>query len=117
MPRDRELRIAAAAAFVSDKSAPLVKYTGRRVNQTVGSSSSAATALPAGAKIVELRLTDAIYLRFGDTSVGVAAADVNSDLVVGGEKLVVVPDGATHFRAIRVGSADVALQIAEVETE
>lgn len=120
----RELRIAPAAAFHSDKSAPLVRYSGSRVNATVTSSSSAATALPAGSKVIELRITDAVYIRFGDSGVGAAAADANSILVPAGEKLLVVPFSnvtsevyATHFRALRVGSTDVAAQIERVEVE
>ncbi len=127
MARRRELRLAAAAAFESELSAPLVRYTGRRVNATVGSTTSAATELPLAAAgkspaVIELRLTDSIYIRFGHSDMGAAAADTNSSLVVAGEKIVIVPEVSTgvpytHFRAIRVGSADVALQIESVETE
>lgn len=122
MSRKREIRLAAAAAFNSDVSAPMVRYTGARVNSTVSSSSTAATELPAGSTVIELRITDAVYLRFGDSDVGAAAADTNSILVPAGEKVMVVP-GLTadvpykYYRAIRVGSTDVALQIAKVDTE
>lgn len=124
MARKREIRLAAAAAFTSDAAAPMVRYTGARVNATVSSSSTTAAEIPAGSTIIELRLTDSVYIRFGDSDVGAAAADTNSILVVGGEKVMVVPSAAAtpdvpykYFRAIRVGSTDVALQIAKVDTE
>lgn len=113
----RALRLAPAAEFKSERAAPVVLYAGRRVNATVGSSSSAALEIPAAARVIEVRLTDAVYLRFGGSDLGAAAADTNSMLVVGGEKLMVVPEGTTHFRAIRVGSTDVALQIEAVDLE
>jgi hypothetical protein len=124
MSRKREIRLAAAAAFTSDASAPMVRYTGARVNATVSNTSTVAAEIPAGSTVVEIRITDAVYLRFGDSDMGAAAADTNSILVPAGEKVLVVP-GATgtpevpykYFRAIRVGSTDVALQIAKVDTE
>lgn len=122
MAAKREIRLAAAAAFKTETSAPIVRYTGVRVNATAGQTSSGGE-LPPGAVVIELRITDSVYLRFGDSNVGAAAADTNSILVPAGEKIMVVPSatGSTvpykYFRCIRVGSADVALQIEQVDVE
>lgn len=121
MARNRELRLAAGAAFNSELSAPLVRYSGVRVNTTV-SSSSIGGELPPGARVIEVRVTDSVYLRFGSSNIGAAAADANSALVVAGEKIMIVPGvnaetPYTHFRAIRVGSSDVAMQIEKVDAE
>ncbi len=121
MSRTRAHRLIAAANFPSELAAPVVQYEGTPVNATVGANSTLGTQLPPGAKVVELRMTDSIYIRFGHSDVGAAAADTNSELVLAGEKILVLPlvgDAiATFFRAIRVGSADVALQIKKVATE
>ncbi len=122
MARKREIRLTAAAAFSTEMSAPVVRYTGARVNATVSSSSTAAAEIPAGSRVIELRITDSVYIRFGDSDVGAAAADTNSILVPAGEKIMIVPGPSEevhykYFRAIRVGSTDVALQIAKVDTE
>lgn len=122
MAAKREIRLSAAAAFKSEMSAPVVRYTGQRVNSVAGATSSGGE-LPAGSKVIELRITDSVYLRFGDSAVGAAAADTNSILVPAGEKIMVVPAASnpevpyTYFRAIRVGSTDVALQIEKVDVE
>jgi hypothetical protein len=118
MTEERALRVAPAIDFKSERAAPVVRYTGVRTTPlTVGATSSVATEIPPGARVLELRLTDSVYIRFGHSDLAAAAADSNNDLVVGGEKIVIVPEGTTHFRAIRVGSNDVSLQIAEVDLD
>ena len=121
--RTKALRLVAAANFPSDLAAPLVRYTGRRANATATASGSSATLFPATAKAVEIRCTDSVYLRMGSSDVAPAAGDSSSDLIVAGEKIIVIPvqaDGVTpysHFRVTRVGSNDVVVQMAEVAVE
>lgn len=94
---------------------PVYSLTGTRVNATATVASTVEAALPAGARVVEIRALDAIWIRFGLTGVGAAAADANSILWTPGSGPVFLPeiDGqtATHFRCMRVGSSDVTLQI------
>ncbi len=99
-----------------------VFYSGTRVNATAAASSTAEAALPSGAVVVELRMTDFIWIRFGDTGMGAAAADANSMLMAGGEKIMPIPLNASgvpygYFRVLRVGSTDVAVQIEKVTTQ
>ena len=49
------------------------------------------------------------------TGMGAAAVDANSILFPAGEAPLPVPSTATHFRCIRVGSADVAVQLETVQ--
>lgn len=122
MARSREIRLKAAAAFTSELSAPLVRYSGVRKNATATSGGTSAAELPAGARVIEVRVTDSVYIRFGDSDVGAAAADTNSILLVAGEKIMLVPGAEDevpykYFRVIRVGSSDVAVQIEKVDVE
>ena len=127
--RRKAIRLVAGADFPSDLAAPVVRYVGDPVNVTAATASSTAKEFPPGAKVVEFRCTDSIYVRFGGSNVADVSAS-NGKLIVGGEKIVLLPllsdadptddsDNVpvTHFKVIRVGSADVAVQVEEVETE
>lgn len=88
--------------------------TGTRINATAASTASAAAALPAGADTVAyVRATDFIWFNSGGDSVA-AAANNTSVLVGPGENLVRLADGATHFSVLRVGSADVGVQVESI---
>lgn len=100
---------------------PVVYGSGTRVNNTAAAASAAEAALPTGAAVIEVRATDAIWLRFGNTGMAAASAASTSILFVGGEKVMPVPlDGNgnpyDYFRTLRVGAADVAVQIESIAT-
>lgn len=87
-----------------------------RVNATATAASTAEAALPTGARLVVVRATGPMAIRFGNTGVGAAAVDANSMLFPSGEAPVAVPlhsDGTpyTHFRVIRASGSDAFVQI------
>ena len=90
----------------------IMPLSGVRINATAAVASTTEAALPTGTeRLVMVRATDAIAIRFGATGMGAAAVDLNSILFPAGEAPVPVPSTATHFRVIRVGSVDVAVQL------
>ncbi len=90
--------------------------TGTRVNATATNVSTAEAAVPAGGGVIMIRATDAIWIRFGATGMGAAAADANSTLFVAGESPYVLKVNEGFFRVLRVGGADVAVQLESVAT-
>lgn len=94
---------------------PIYPHTGVRVNATATAASTTAAAVPSGATVIEVRATDAIWIRFGLASVGAAAADNNSILWTPGSGPIWLPEvdnqTSTHFRCMRVGAADVPVQL------
>lgn len=104
------------AAFPGGVPIQIVQGTGTRVNATAGAASTSAVAIPAGGNILLIRATDSIAIRFGASGVGAAAVDADSILFISGEAPYVLKAGETHFRVIRVGSADVAVQLESVAT-
>ncbi len=94
--------------------------TGTRVTATATSTSTTEAALPSGARIIEIRSTEAIWIRLGATGVGAAAADTNSILFPAGVSIMPVPFSSgdtfsTHFRVLRVGSNDAIVQIESLD--
>jgi hypothetical protein len=94
-------------------------YTGSRTNHSGGAASSAAEAIPSGARIIEVRATQSVWLRFGTSGVGAAAADANSMYFAAGVAVFVVPFSSgevfsTHVRMIRAGADDAVVQIEEI---
>jgi len=115
-------RLSRSVQFPNKESVQTVFGSGSRVNATAASTSTSEAALPTGSKVVEVRATDAIWLRFGNTGMGAAAADANSILFIAGEKVMPVPlhtDGSpfTYFRVLRVGDTDVPVQIERIEVQ
>jgi hypothetical protein len=94
-----------------DDALQIVAGNGVRVNATASNPSTTEVALPTNGGLLIVRAADAVWLRLGATGVGAAAADANSILFLGGEAPLPVPDGATHFRVLRVGASDVILQL------
>jgi hypothetical protein len=90
--------------------------TGNRVNATAGAVVTAEAAVPSGGRVLMIRATDAVWIRFGATGMGAAAADADSILFLGGEAPYLLKTNETHFRVLRVGAADVAVQLESVET-
>lgn len=98
---------------------PIYEGTGTRVNATATATATAAASIPGtGTKIVEIRATDAVWIKFGTGSV---AADTTSASILwtpGSAPLVVPLDGSsdpyTHFSCMRVGAADVPVQLEQI---
>lgn len=114
-----EVKLGSAYTNVKGQALPLVLGAQSRVNATAGAATTAEAALPAGAVVIEVRASDAIWIRFGNTGMGAAAADANSILFPAGEKCFPVPlhtddTPFTFFRVLRVGAADVAVQIERI---
>lgn len=109
-------RVNGVYQFGNGNAVQVLPLSGVRVNATATVSSTAEAALPAGCAggLVIVRAVEAIAIRFGLTGMGAAALDANSILFPAGEAPVPVPAGLTHFRVIRVGSADVAVQLETV---
>lgn len=99
----------------------IVSPSGTRINVSVTGSSSAEAALPAGSKLIEVRSTEPVWIRFGNTGMGAAAADVDSILFPAGEKAMPVPlDGNgvayDYVRILRAGTDDCTVQIESIPT-
>lgn len=91
----------------------IFRSSGTRVNLTASAASSRA-AIPTGAQVVLVRATDHIWYNFGDSSVTASAADT-SVLFPAGEAAVVIPTGTTHVAVLKVGAADVPVQLEKAE--
>ena len=95
----------------------VVRWTNNIIQATT-SGTSARTALPSGASLVEIRCTENVYLKFGDVTV-VAAADNTSSLFLAGTQVVPVPldssgDPETYIAYIQESAAG-TLQVEEVQ--
>lgn len=109
-------RLASYIAMPGGDPLPVTVPTGVRVNATAGDSSTAEAAVPAGGTIVMIRATAAIWIRFGATGMGAAAADANSIMFVAGEAPYQLKTGEAYFRVLRVGASDVVVQLESVGT-
>lgn len=109
-------RVNGVYQFGNGNAVQMLPLSGTRVNATATVGSTSEAALPAGCAggLVVVRAVEAIALRFGATGMGAAAVDADSILFPAGEAPLPVPATATHFRCIRVGSADVAVQLETV---
>lgn len=99
----------------------VVYGSGTRAVATAASASSSEVALPTGARLVEVRATGSVWLRFGNTGMSAAAADVDSILFPAGEKPMLVSLDANNlpydfFRVMRAANeaADVSVQIESI---
>lgn len=116
------IRLSRTLAYANGDPVPVVHGSGSRVNATATAASTAAAALPTAARVLLVRATADVWLRLGESGVGAAAADANSMLFLAGEALISVPligdtsAPVTHFRVMRVGSADVPVQLERVDT-
>lgn len=110
-------KIGGGYKFPTGESVQMLPLSGVRVNATAAVASTAEAALPSGARLVVVRATGPIAIRFGDTGMGAAAIDADSVLFPSGEAPVRVPFGATdntaatHFRVIRASGSDAYVQI------
>jgi hypothetical protein len=96
---------------VSSNPLPGFTYTGLR-STLAAAAASARDTIPTGSagKFVVVRVGAPVWLNFGSVAV-VSAADDSSMLWNGAELIIKVPATATHFSAIRVGSADTVVQL------
>lgn len=109
-------RLANSISFPGGTPLQVTCGTGTRVNATAGATSTAEAAVPTGGNVLMIRATAAIAIRFGPTGMGAAALDANSILFVAGEAPYLLKTGEAYFRVIRVGSADVPVQLESVGT-
>lgn len=116
-----KIKLGRLVQFPNGDAAQVPFLTGTRTNHTTaGAGSTAEAAIPSGAKVVEVRATDAVWLRFGATGVGAAAADTNSILFPAGVSAMPVPfstgeTASTHVRVMRVGASDVTVQMESLD--
>ncbi len=109
-------RVASYCLDAQGNALPYLVGTGTRVNATASSSSTAEAAVPSGGSVLIIRATAPIWIRFGATGVGAASAAATSILFMTGEAPYTLGDGETHFRVLRVGADDVAVQLESVAT-
>jgi hypothetical protein len=93
--------------------------TGDRVTVTASDTSTAEAALPTGARVLFVRASDAVWIRFGNTGMGAAAADDDSELFPAGVAVLLIPlhtngEPFTHFRVLRVGSENCVVQVESI---
>lgn len=93
--------------------------SGTRATVTASVVSTAAVAVPAGARLLYVRSTGSVWLRFGSSGVAAADASDSSVLFPAGESVVPVPLDAsrepnTHFRVLRAGSDDCFVQLESI---
>lgn len=93
---------------------PLMRGSGLRSNLTAGVATSN-TTIPSGTdRFVLVRASDWVWLNFGASAAVTASAAITSILFAPGEAPVPVPVGTTHVAALRVGAADVPVQLESV---
>ena len=102
--------------FGNGQAVQMLPLSGVRVNATAAVASTAEAALPTDARLVVVRSTGPMAIRFGNTGMSAAAVDSTSILFPSGEAPVAVPlhsDGVayTHFRVIRASGSDAFVQI------
>ena len=111
-------KIGGGYKFPNGEAVQMLPLSELRVNATAAVASTAEAAVPAGAKLVMVRATGPIAIRFGNTGVGAAAVDANSMLFPAGEAPVKIPlvsdVPATHFRVIRASGSDAFVQLESV---
>lgn len=105
-----------SARLPNGEVAQFLQGSGTRVNATAGAASTAEAAVPTGGKILLISATDSIAIRFGAAGMSAAAVDADSILFIAGSAPYVLKPNETHFRVIRVGAADVAVQLESVGT-
>jgi len=93
--------------FPNGNAVQVVRWTGQRIHLAAADVASAATPLPTGSKILELRAGEDCYVRFGDDAVE-ASQDGDSDFYPRGVQTIAVPLDAnlqpyTHVSVIRAG--------------
>ena len=117
-------RVSKSLRYPGKESVQTLVGSGSRVNATGTAASTAEAALPTGARVIEMRAVGNVWIRFGNTGLGAAAADADSILFPAGERPFVVPVDAsqvpyTHFRVMRHAGEtdDVSVQIERVEVQ
>lgn len=109
-------RLSDATSYPGGTPLQIVNGTGTRVVATAGAASTAEAAVPTGGNVLLIRAVAPIWIRFGATGMGAAAADANSILFVTGEAPYVLKSGEAYFRVLRVGASDVLVQLESAGT-
>ena len=111
-------KIGGGYKFPNGEAVQMLPLSGVRVNATAGAASTAEAAVPTSARLMVVRATGPIAIRFGLTGMSAAAVDANSMLFPAGEAPVSVPlisdVPATHFRVIRASGSDAFVQLESV---
>lgn len=107
--------------YPNQDAVPTVHISGSRTTVQATSTSTTESALPTGSVVVAIRAIEPIWIRFGLTGIGAAAADDNSVLFPAGESVIPVPyssDGvlATHVRVLRAAAEDTPVQFERINT-
>ena len=97
---------------------PTVHLSTLRATVAATDTSSAETAIPLGSRVIALRASVCVWIRWGATGLDVAAADDNSQLFPPGEVVIPVPVvanvPATHFRVLREGETNGYVQVEQI---
>lgn len=105
-------RIATQLPYDQNSNAiPVAVGSGNRAALTAGVATSQTTVPTGTSGLVLVRCTDYFWLNFGTSAAVTAVAGATSTLVPPGEGLVPVPAGSTNFAGLRVGAADVVVQL------
>lgn len=99
---------------------PVLTLSASRVNITTsGGTSSAETALPAGAQVLRISATEACWIAFGHTGMGAASAGTGSMYFPAGAEYVSVPEDSTgvydYVRVIKAGTNETTIQFERID--
>ncbi len=110
--------IAASELLLGRSAAQFLQGNGSRLTLVATDTSTAAAALPAGAKLLIVRALAPIWLRFGTSGMDAAQAGDDSILFVQGEAPQVVPKvGTALMTHVRIVRADDEVEEAAVQLE
>lgn len=117
-----KLKVGGEVKYPSGSIVPTVFLSGLRVTVQATAASSAATTIPTGSRVIAVRASVCVWIRWGASGVVDAAKDDNSQLFPPGESVIPVPTVAgvlaTHFKVLREdtdGYAQVE-QVSHVDT-
>lgn len=103
-----KFKIGTQIAFPGGDALQTAYGSGSRLTVQATAASSSAGVLPSGARLLYVRASGSVWLRFGGAGIGAAAADDNSILFPIGESVMPVPldanrDPYTHVRVLAAG--------------
>lgn len=113
------LKVGTMVRFPNGDAVPAVDLSGNRETIQATSASSAAATIPSGARMLAVRATQSVWIRWGTSSgMDAAAADDNAQLFPAGELAMPTPlvagTLATHFKVLRAGDTDGWVQVEQI---